>query len=328
MGQNYWISKNTGLIIPPLLLKRFISVDVEVKSFVVKSCTHRRSLGRSARWHLQQEWQQYGQGSVCSGSEKIGQILQGLSDVKIILTCSLVTVPLILTMFKDVFQTEHSWSDLINTHITNLFPPNFLWLPVKNVFSLHGIPFKYDILVYFWCEKMIESDCDFITPLCSVLFPGVSAHCSCHKQKSGQDLSRRTIVVASWGKENDKRWHVHPQEALLTASQPALPSVNQSEKAKWVTMYAIWLLASKDPQEGKEILTTPGARKAVTLLYADKSVCERRKMLLEQLWSGLRKEIIFVKVLPSRSLCSQRSPGRGTFLSSGPYSWHRPLKWS
>lgn len=30
------------------------------------------------------------------------------------------------------------------------------------------------------------------------------------------------------------------------------------------------------PQKGIEILTTPGARKAVTLLYADKSVYKRR----------------------------------------------------
>lgn len=32
----------------------------------------------------------------------------------------------------------------------------------------------------------------------------------------------------------------------------------------------------KNPQKGIEILTTPGARKAVTLLYADKSVYKRR----------------------------------------------------
>lgn len=40
--------------------------------------------------------------------------------------------------------------------------------------------------------------------------------------------------------------------------------------------------ASKDLQEGKELLTTPGARKAVTLLYVDKSVCERGRT---QTWS-------------------------------------------
>lgn len=34
--------------------------------------------------------------------------------------------------------------------------------------------------------------------------------------------------------------------------------------------------ASKDLQEEKEILTTPGARKAVTLLYVDKLVWESK----------------------------------------------------
>ena len=130
-------------------------------------------------------------------------------------------------------------------------------------------------------ETMI---CYITTPMCSTHFSGLSEQYSCHRPKSGQDRSRQTIGVASRGKENDKRWHAHHQEALSSASHRVPPSVNQSEKDARITnqLYAtqaMWLIQHQKIYRREIILklTTPGARKAVTLLYFDKSVYEEKK---------------------------------------------------
>lgn len=128
-----------------------------------------------------------------------------------------------------------------------------------------------------------------------IRFSGVSAPCRCHRKKSGRDRSRQTTGEASRGKENDRRWHARHPEALSTASHPEPPSVHKSEKRlnlslgnNMLSMYAMTSTVRANNEFSANInfkLTTPGARKAVTLSYEDKSVYERREMQTESILS-------------------------------------------